>query len=138
MNEKNLEKGKKTQFTKSNASQKGKKGGVASGKAKRDRKLLRDCLEVLLETKIKDKNGTVMTGAEAMAAKIFQMALKGDLKAWELVRDTAGQKPIEKVLNANIDPETAREVEEMVRASLPELQKMVNGERTEPKEEAET
>ena len=80
------------------------KAGKASGEARRKKKLLRECLEILLENEVTDKYGNVMTGAEAMAAKVFQQALKGDLKAFEIVRDTAGQKPVEKVqMNADVN-----------------------------------
>lgn len=92
----------------------GKKGGIASGEARRRKKLLRECLEELLEKDIKDKSGNTMTGAEAMAAKVFQQALKGDLKAFEIVRDTAGQKPVDKVVVSEIDIDVIDEVERMV------------------------
>ena len=49
-----------------------------------------------------------------MAAKAFQAALKGDWKAWELVRDTAGQKPVERVMVADVEPSVIAEVEAMV------------------------
>lgn len=90
------------------------KAGKASGEARRRKKLLRECLEELLENDIKDKHGNTMTGAEAMAAKVFQQALKGDLKAFEIVRDTAGQKPVEKVVVSEIDIDVIDEVERMV------------------------
>ena len=93
----------------------GKKGGIASGEARRRKKLLRECLEELLENDVKDKNGNTMTGAEAMAAKVFQQALKGDLKAFEIVRDTAGQKPVEKVVVSEIDIDIIDEVERMIK-----------------------
>jgi hypothetical protein len=47
-------------------------------------------------------NGEKATGAEVLAYTAFQKALKGDLKAWELVRDTAGQKPKEKETPATV------------------------------------
>lgn len=72
-------------------------GGIASGKARRRKKLLRECLEELLERETVGENGEKMSGAEAVSVKLFQQALAGDLKAFEIVRDTAGQKPIEKV-----------------------------------------
>ena len=72
-------------------------GGIASGKARRRKKLLRECLEELLERETVDENGEKMSGAEAVSVKLFQQAMSGDLKAFEIVRDTAGQKPIEKV-----------------------------------------
>lgn len=90
------------------------KGGIASGEARRNKKLLRECLEILLEKEISDKSGNKMTGAEAMAAVVFQKAIKGDLKAFEIVRDTAGQKPVEKVVISEIDTDVINEVERMV------------------------
>ena len=90
------------------------KAGKASGEARRKKKLLRECLEILLENEITDKNGNAMTGAEAMAAKVFQQALKGDLKAFEIVRDTAGQKPVEKLVVSEVDTDIIDEVERMV------------------------
>jgi hypothetical protein len=90
------------------------KGGKASGEARRNKKILRDCLEMLLEKEITDKSGNTMTGAEVMAVKVFQQALKGDLKAFEIVRDTAGQKPVEKVVISEIDTDVIDEVERMV------------------------
>ena len=73
------------------------KGGIASGKARRKKKTLRQCLEILLEKTLKDKKGIEMTGAEAVSLKVFEKALKGDIRAFEVIRDTAGQKPVEKV-----------------------------------------
>ena len=90
------------------------KAGKASGEARRKKKILRECLEILLEKEITDKNGNAMTGAEAMAAKVFQQALKGDLKAFEIVRDTAGQKPVEKLVVSEVDTDIIDEVERMV------------------------
>lgn len=74
-----------------------KKGGIASGEARRAKKSLREAMQVLMDTDLTGKDGKTMTGTEAMAAKAFQAALKGDWKAWELVRDTAGQKPVDRV-----------------------------------------
>lgn len=73
------------------------KGGINSGKARRNKKLLKDCLTILLEKKMEGEDGKKITGAEALSVELFQKALAGDTKAWELLRDTAGQKPIEKV-----------------------------------------
>ncbi len=57
---------------------------------------MRDCLEALLAQKFEEADGKTLTGAEKMALSAFEGALRGDWKAWELVRDTAGQKPKEK------------------------------------------
>lgn len=92
-----------------------KQGGIASGEARRRKKLLRECLEELLDKDITDKSGNTMTGAEAMAVKVFQQALKGDLKAFEIVRDTAGQKVPDKIVIAEVDQSVIDEVEGFVK-----------------------
>lgn len=81
-----------------------KRGGIASGEARRNKKLLRECLEILLEKEMTDKSGKTVTGAEALTAKLFAEAMKGNVKAFEVLRDTAGQKPVEKVqMNADVN-----------------------------------
>lgn len=90
------------------------KGGKASGEARRAKKSLREAMQILMDADLTGKDGKTMTGTEAMAAKAFQAALKGDWKAWELVRDTAGQKPVDKVMIADVEPSVIAEVEAMV------------------------
>jgi hypothetical protein len=90
-------------------------GGKKSGEARRQKKMLREAFEDLLNKDFKiGKNGETVTGAERLAMEVFKKALNGDLKAFELVRDTAGQKPIEKVVLADIDNDVINEVERMV------------------------
>ena len=90
------------------------KGGKASGEARRRKKLLKECFDILLDKEFKDREGNIATGAETLALTVFQKAQRGDLKAFELVRDTAGQKPVEKVMLAEVDQKTIDEVERMV------------------------
>lgn len=73
-----------------------KKGAKNSAKSRRDKKMLKDCFELLLEGK-REMDGKTLTGAQAMALTLFEKALGGDVKAAEFVRDTAGQKPVDKV-----------------------------------------
>ena len=94
-----------------------RQGGIASGEARRAKKSLREAMLVLMDADLTGKDGKTMTGTEAMAAKAFQAALKGDWKAWELVRDTAGQKPVERVMVADVEPSVIAEVEAMVNGS---------------------
>lgn len=75
----------------------GRKGGIASGEARRNKRDIRMALEALLEKEYTDKAGNVMTGVEAIALKQMEKAMKGDTKAFEVVRDTVGQKPTERV-----------------------------------------
>lgn len=79
-------------------------GGKASGEARRRKRDLRLALEAILEKNIKTKDGQEMSGTEAIAAKLYEQALKGNVKAFEVLRDTVGQKPVDKVeqLNTNI------------------------------------
>lgn len=109
-NEKNL----KPIRSENEAREKGRKGGIASGEARRRKKTLREALQILMDSDLVGEDGKVMSGAEAMAARVFQAALKGDWKAWELARDTAGQKPIDKVVTAEVDSSVIAEVEAMV------------------------
>jgi len=89
----------------------GKKGGVASGKARRRKKDLRQALEELLDRKYTDKNGNKLTGTEAITAKLFEQAMKGNIKAFETIRSTVGQDPVQKVEQVNIDMEYEQSVE---------------------------
>ena len=90
-----------------------KKGGIASGEARRKKRDLKLAIQVLLETDIKGKNGEVKSGAEAIAIAQFQKALKGDTRAFEVLRDTSGQKPVDKVEQVNIDGEYIDRVNEL-------------------------
>ena len=83
----------------------GRKGGIASGEAKRNRKMLRDCIDYLLEREdsmVLGVDGNPMSGAEQLAYNLFSKALAETdtakaAKAFEVLRDTAGQKPVDKV-----------------------------------------
>lgn len=90
-------------------------GGKASGEARRRKKELRELATTWLESEVgKDKKGNSLTGAEAMIQLAAKEALKGNAKFWELLRDTAGQKPVEKVMIADVDQSVIDEVEAMV------------------------
>ena len=98
------------------------KGGKASGEARRNKKMLRDCIDYLLEREDKtvlNENGIPMSGAEQLAYNLFVKAL-GETdtakaaKAFEVLRDTAGQKPVEKVIVSEIDTDVIDEIEAMI------------------------
>ena len=67
-----------------------------------------------LEREIKAKDGTTMSVAEALVLKQVELGLKGNQKSFELCRDTAGQKPVEKVMIAEVDQAVIDEVEAAV------------------------
>ena len=66
-------------------------GGKASGKARRDRKTFKDSLLLALETIQEDGKTIQDIGIESLMGKYKN----GDLKAFEIVRDTVGEKPTE-------------------------------------------
>lgn len=65
-----------------------RKGGINSGKARRERKTLKEELLLLLE-----KGDT----QEKISLAMIQEALDGNTKAFEVIRDTIGEKPEDKV-----------------------------------------
>ena len=110
-NEQNLLKGDQIhKFTPDEAS----KGGRNSAKARREKRDLRRCLEILLETDYTDKNGKTVSGAEALCAKLFEQGMKGNVKAFETLRSTVGQDPVQKIMVAEVDEDVISEVEGMV------------------------
>ena len=82
--------------SKEEAREKGRKGGIASGKARRERKTLKDELLALLEAGDTQKN---------LSLALIQQALDGNTKAFEVIRDTVGEKPVDslKLGNENED-----------------------------------
>ena len=95
-----------------------RKGGLKSVETRRKKKDLKMCLNLLMEKELsKDKDGNSVTGVEALALKAFREALDGNPKFWEIVRDTAGQKPVEKVMVAEVEQSTLDDIEELVAES---------------------
>lgn len=92
--------------------------GRASGAAKRERADLRRQLQIWLESDVgTDKDGSAISGSQMMVRVAVKEIAKGNPKFWELVRDTAGFKPVDKVMVAEIDPDVIDEVEQIVKES---------------------
>ena len=95
-----------------------RKGGIASGEARREKANLKRQLQVFLESEAtKDKNGEPLTGAELMVKVAVREMAQGNPKFWELIRDTAGFKPMEKIQVSEVDQNVIDEVEAMVLGS---------------------
>lgn len=91
------------------------RGGIKSGEARREKANLRKQLQIFLESDATvDKYGNPLTGAELMVKVAVREMMKGNPKFWELIRDTAGFKPTEKIQVTEIDQSTVAEVEAMV------------------------
>lgn len=95
----------------------GRKGGIASARARREKKAMRETLEALLSLQMKSgravdletvKSFAALKGKnisvqEAVSLAMIQKAMKGNVRAAEWVRDTAGQKPVENMnMNMNL------------------------------------
>lgn len=65
-----------------------RKGGLASAKARQERKSLREELLALLS------QGDTQ---ERISLALLSKAESGDTKAFEVIRDTVGEKPIDKI-----------------------------------------
>lgn len=89
-------------------------GGKASAEARRKKRDLRRALEMLLEKDYKDKNGNSISGTEAITTKLFEQAMKGNVKAFETIRATVGQDPVQKVQVAEVNQDVVNEVEKIV------------------------
>jgi hypothetical protein len=109
MNEQNLKPfGERTEKEQREIQQ---KGGKASAEARRKKRDLRLALEMLLEKEYTDNQGKTITGTEAITAKLFQQAMKGNIRAFETIRSTVGQDPVQKVEHVNISDETREQIE---------------------------
>ena len=71
-----------------------RKGAEATNKLLRERKTLAEELLILLS------QGNVQ---EKISLAMIEKCLKGDTKAYEVIRDTIGEKPKDKVENLNIE-----------------------------------
>lgn len=78
--------------TTSEAREKGKAGGIASGKARKEKKWFKEEIE-------KQIGGSIDKIINAMLEK----AKKGDIQAGQFLRDTIGEKPTDKVENTNVE-----------------------------------
>lgn len=112
----NLQKGKATQFKQ--GEKKAKEEIEKRELTKARRRTMREEFEILLTKELtqKDENGkiTKKTVQEIGSNAIIQKYMDGDLRAYELVRDTVGEKPAEVVMVSEIDADIMRQVEEMV------------------------
>ena len=125
MNDKNL---RPLKLTHEQAVEYGSRGGKQSVKKKKQRKAFKESLEMLLQMKapevairqiknqmpkIKDKD---LNCQNAVLIGMVLAAIKGNVKAAEMIRDTIGEKPAEKVeaTNTNINIEDEKVISEVL------------------------
>lgn len=90
------------------------KGGKASVEKRRKRKAFAEAFETLLQREFVDRNGNRLQGVDAIAAKTFQAAMDGDLKAMQIIRDTCGEMPVQRIEMDTIDPQARAEMDELL------------------------
>lgn len=83
-----------TKRSKEEAREISKKGGIRSGESRRERKKLKEELLLLLSENNNNRK---------MSLAILKKALKGNIKAFEIIRDTIGEKPKEQIESTNIE-----------------------------------
>ena len=115
-----LEKGKNAfaRMTPEQRAEYGRKGAEKANETKRKRKEMRETLDILLNMPLKkgkvysaeeiksfaDLKGKNITIDQAMMITLVQKALKGDLNAITMVRDTVGEKPADKMEVKDVTP----------------------------------
>lgn len=76
----------------------GRRGAKKTNEIKRVRKTLREELIALLTEEITEKGtGRKLEAQTAISTALLQQALKGNTKAFEIIRDTIGEKPAEDI-----------------------------------------
>ena len=89
------------------------KASVVSRKEKGD---LRKLCQIWMEEEVATgKDGEKITGGQMMVRVAVKEVAKGNSKFWELLRDTAGFKPVDRVMVADVDPSVIADVEQMVK-----------------------
>lgn len=107
-------------LTSEEAREVGRKGGIASGVARRNKRTLKEDLEILMGRQVADPKlkktlakiagideKAEMTNQEAVNIALFGALLKGNVKAFELIQATLGQAP----LKGTTEEQTQRKVE---------------------------
>ena len=96
-NEKNLKPFDKTQ-SREEAKKNGKKGGIASGKARLAKKTAREYAIAALEGVPKDKEGKSITIKDVMIQKLIAKAVsEADLNAIKYIVELIGESPSQKI-----------------------------------------
>lgn len=105
---KGLENLRTRDLTREELSEMGKKGGVKSGEARRRKKNMKECLNLLLSLDVKSPKvreqlkslgilDEEMTNEMMLMVSALQKASKGDIQAMNFIRDTSGQQITNKV-----------------------------------------
>lgn len=106
------------------------KGGKASVKAKRERKAMKEQMQMLLSLPLKDDrakakfeelgiNTDDMDNQMALIVSTYKQALKGNMNAMNVIREIIGEKEITVNINQNID-DKVKELNQLLDSDLDE------------------
>lgn len=113
-----------------------RKGGVASGKARRRKRTMAEALQLITNTPVNAEQAEILrkygfaeqdcTYLMLMMIKAVQMASEGNLKAAEFVRDTLGENPQYKINEKRLqvliaDKEASRAVIDEWVSAIPDI-----------------
>lgn len=105
-----------------------RKGAYAAAAKKREKRDMKNAANTLLNMPIKSENikeslrqlgfeDDDLNNQMAILVSVWKKSMEGDVKAAEFIRDTAGQKPVEKVMMSDVEQSVIDEVESIVRNS---------------------
>lgn len=109
-NEQNLR--PRTTLSKEEAKEMGRKGGKASAKKRQQNKTFKEIINKFLNGQVTDDRlkeqmvefgfaDNEVSNKSCAVFALWKEAIKGNTKAFELMRDTIGEKPIEQIQNIN-------------------------------------
>lgn len=87
------------------AREKGRKGGIKSAEVKKQRKAFREELLEMLMITTRDEEGNERTQQEQVLAALIMEAKDGNVKAYESIRDTIGEKAMEQLTVQVVAPQ---------------------------------
>jgi len=124
-NNENLKRGAATQFRSGEEAVKnGQKGGVASGRRRRDRRTFRETMLELLALPDIDRNGnpvvSPLTGKplsirESIVMQALLSARKGNMRALQTILDAVGERTFKVEADVNLDTMSDAQLDEIVR-----------------------
>lgn len=86
-----------------------------SAKAQKEKGDLKRLCQMFMENIYEtDADGNPVTGGQLMVNEAIKGVKSGNPRFWKLLRDTAGYKPVDKVMVADVEPSVIAEVEQMV------------------------
>lgn len=118
MNEQNLK--PNSERTPSERKQLARKAGKASGKARREKRTMKQLLEIALSLMVTNKKGETASRKEVIAIQLVNRAASGDLRAIDLLTKLIGEQIVRQETEVTVkkdkyDDMSAQELTEMAK-----------------------